>query len=74
MWQTKMICTFVAASVPVEKAGDVNPLLEAANQVGIDKSDEEKQAEPAAQSGPQVGSYERFMSTFGNPARWAGRS
>lgn len=59
----------------MEKAGDVNPLLEAANKVGLEASDEEKQAEQSATTGePNVGSYERFMSTFGSPARWAGRS
>lgn len=71
-----MICTFVAATVPVEAAGDVNPLIEAAQNIGVDaRSDEEKTA--AAQQNPNeptTGSYERFMSTFGSPARWAGRS
>ncbi len=74
-WSTRTICTFVAASVPVEKAGDVNPLLEAASKVGMDdSSDEEKQADKSPSNEPAVGSYERFLSTFGNPARWAGRS
>lgn len=73
MWQTRTICTFVAATVPVEKAGDVNPLLEQAQQVGI--TADNKQAESDNKPGePTVGSYERFMATFGNPRRWAGRS
>ncbi len=59
----------------MEKAGDVNPLLEMANKIGVDPSDEEKEAEAAkSNGGPAVGSYERFLHTFGNPSRWAGRS
>lgn len=74
-WSTKTISTFVAATVPVEKAGDVNPLLEAAQQIGMDaRSDEEREAaRKEIVNEPKVGSYESFMSTFGNPQRWAGR-
>ncbi len=71
-WQTRTICTFVAATVPVEKEGDVNPLLEQAQTIGLDPSDEKKETTPA-KAEPKVGSFERFMSTFGNPGRWAGR-
>lgn len=75
-WSTRTISTFVAATVPVEKAGDVNPLLEAAQQIGQEpRSDEEIEASRHEQrvNEPKVGSYESFMSTFGNPQRWAGR-
>lgn len=75
-WQTKVICTFVAATVPVEKAGDINPLLEAARQIGEeDDSDDNMTAADRSPSTNEngVGSYERFMSSFGSPARWAGR-
>lgn len=74
-WQTRTISTFVAATVPMEKAGDVNPLLEAANQIGLDhqQSDEEKAAaQDTAKGEPTTGSYERFMMTFGSPKKWAG--
>lgn len=73
-WQTRTISTFVAATVPMDKAGDVNPLLEAANQIGVDAStDEEKEAAQATATGePTTGSYERFMMTFGSPKKWAG--
>lgn len=66
----------MAATVPVEKAGDVNPLLEQAQQVGVDEaSDQDVTARGRdTVNDPPVGSYERFMSSFGNPARWAGRS
>lgn len=76
---------FIAATVPVEKQGDVNPLLEAAQQLGDDSitGDHETQT-PATDAAfdPEnppmpdngVASVERFMSSFGAPARWAGRS
>jgi hypothetical protein len=75
-WQTKVLATFVAATVPVESAGDVSPLLEAAKTIGdppTDEDDETTAAKPGVNE-PVVGSYERFMSTFGTPQRWAGRS
>lgn len=73
-----MLATFVAATVPVEQAGDVNPLLEAAKTIG-DPPTEDQEDMPdtdkrPAVNEPVVGSYERFMSTFGTPQRWAGRS
>jgi hypothetical protein len=84
MWQTRMICTFVAASVPVEKAGDVNPLLEAAKTIGESTSGDDTQ--PTQRNNKSINawehpelvdngdaSYERFMASFGSPARWAGR-
>lgn len=65
----------MAATVPVEKAGDVNPLLEQAQKIGEPPTDDEKHAAAnGAVNEPAVGSYERFMATFGNPQRWAGRS
>jgi len=60
----------VAATVPVENAGDTNQLLREAMRIG-QESDEED-ADPAHPE-PAVGSFERFMSTFANPNRWAGR-
>lgn len=75
-WQTKVLATFVAATVPVEKAGDVNPLLEAAKGIGEPPADEDDEttADKPGLNEPVVGSYERFMATFGTPQRWAGRS
>lgn len=67
-----MICTFVAATVPVEKAGDVNPLLDAAKEIGETPSDNEQKAAEGPDEN-SIGSYERFMSSFGSPTRWAGR-
>jgi hypothetical protein len=82
-WQARTICTFVAATVPMEKAGDVNPLLEAAQQIGmegvqnaegddskpnLDTFDPENPPIPS-----KVNSFEGFMGSFGSPARWAGR-
>lgn len=72
-WQTKILATFIAATVPVEKAGDVNPLLEAAQNIG-EKNDEKKTVAAKEPGENGIGSYERFMSTFGTPQRWAGRS
>jgi hypothetical protein len=72
-WETRTICTFVAATVPVEKAGDMNPLLELAQAIGEPPQPDEPDAKPKTTE-PTAGSYERFMSTFGNPRRWAGRS
>jgi hypothetical protein len=62
----------VAATVPVENAGDVNPLMESAKLIGSTQDDEaeEKKTSPAE---PDVGSFERFMMSFGSPHRWAGR-
>jgi len=34
IWQTRTICTFVAATVPVETAGDTSALLEDAQRIG----------------------------------------
>jgi hypothetical protein len=66
-----VLATFIAATVPVEKAGDVSPLLEAAKQIG--EKDDDKTAADNTPGENGVGSYERFMSSFGSPARWAGR-
>lgn len=63
------MATFVAATVPVEKAGDTSPLLEAAQGIGVapDKSTEDRPAGGASE--PAVGSYESFMSSFGRSLR-----
>jgi hypothetical protein len=86
MWQTRLICTYVAATVPVEKAGDMNPLLESAKEIGltdVEQNRVEQQTQiPAIETFdpehppiPDNGnaSFERFMGTFGSPGRWAGR-
>lgn len=78
-WQTRTICTYVAASVPVETEGEVSQLLESALKVGLPvKKDEEKQVEawtpdqPSEAREPKQASFERFMGSFGNPRKWAG--
>jgi hypothetical protein len=72
-----VLATFIAATVPVESEGDVNPLLEAARSIG-EKTDENTtdpdRPTPTPPGENNVGSYERFMLSFGSPARWAGRS
>lgn len=71
---------FIAATVPVESAGAVNPLLDAAKSIG---DPPEQEATTPAKSGPfdpeapsEVdngdASFERFMMSFGSPRRWAG--
>ena len=71
-----------AASVPVEKAGDVNPLLEAAKEIGVDGevspgstvvADKPFDPEDPPIPDNNVGSFERFLGSFGSPQRWAGR-
>lgn len=75
MWQTRTLATFIAATVPVEKDGDVSPLLDAAKAIGEPAEDRHMTPSdrPGSVNEPAAGSYERFMSTFGSPARWAGR-
>lgn len=78
-----MICVYVAATVPMASEGQVNELLESAKQIGEDVSATEEKTttgKPGADWSPEkdngadnsVGSFERFRSSFGNPARWAG--
>jgi hypothetical protein len=74
-----VLATFVAATVPVESAGDVNPLIDLAQKIGEDNPDSDDDSTMAAservsQDENGVGSFERFMSTFGAPSRWAGRN
>lgn len=57
IWQTKMICRFVAATVPIQP-GTSSALLEAADQIGAEPGQPERSQEP------EVGSYEKFMATF----------
>lgn len=59
----------MAATVPVENAGDASPLMEAAQGIGgpPDKSTQDKPV--AATAEPKTGSYEAFMSTFGRSLR-----
>ena len=59
--------------------GHGNPLLDQALAIGEDDSDDERLTADDAQTPapvvtPKTGSFERFMSTFGTPARWAGRT
>lgn len=56
--------------MPVERAGDSSPLLEAAQAIGEPVKD--SSSEPTSNE-PAEGSFERFLNSFGNPARWAGR-
>jgi len=85
-WQTKTLAIFIAATVPVEKAGDVNPLLEVAQNIGEPAENDGEQKTTAARQNKSVNawehpelvdngdaSFERFMASFGSPARWAGR-
>jgi hypothetical protein len=58
---------FIAAGVETE--GE-NTLLVEAEKIG-QKPGEEKTT-TKANTEPVEGSYERFMATFSNPARWAG--
>jgi hypothetical protein len=81
-WQARTICTFIAASVPVERAGDVSPLLDAALSIGLEQKPEQKTENlPAGQldfdpENPPMpnrdNSFEGFMGSFGSPGRWAG--
>lgn len=64
----------MAATVPIEKAGDVNELLESAKKIGEPPSDEEKEAAKQPVNEPAIGSFEKFMATIGNPSKWSGRS
>jgi hypothetical protein len=77
----------VAATVPVEKAGDMNPLLESAKEIGLTEAEQKylddtsqpipdnKPFDPENPPIPDNGnaSFERFMGSFGSPKRWAGR-
>lgn len=58
--QIRTICSFIAATVPVEK-GEKNELLKLAQSIG-----EADDAKPKTKSSnePEAGSYERFMSLF----------
>jgi hypothetical protein len=71
IWQTRTLAQFVAATVPVENAGDTNELLEQAKQIGQPAEDTDEQHPTAAENPP--GSFERFMGSMANPRRWAGR-
>ncbi len=62
------MCTFVAATVPIEKPGDTNPLLEQAQQIGVTGEQQQTQQSGA---GTKNGSFEAFMGSFGNPKRWS---
>ncbi len=90
IWQTRTICTFVAATVPVEEKGADNPLLDEALRIGEkansgDQSprtavgvrtefDEQGRVREVADIDPKNATFESFMGSFGDPRRWAGRS
>lgn len=63
------MATFVAATVPVEKAGETSPLLEAAREIGVGPDKSTKDRPVAGTAEPATGSYESFMSTFGRSLR-----
>ncbi len=78
-WETRTICTFIAASVPVEKAGDVSPLMDAAMQIGLDGEQQTQSNNDVIDFDPEnppmpakENSLEAFMGSFGAPHRWAG--
>ncbi len=59
--------------MPLENPSN-NPLMDSALAIGQPAdTDRAPAAKPAKATEPQEGSYERFMSSFGNPSRWAGR-
>lgn len=57
---TKIICSFIAHTVPIEE-GQENPLLKLAQQIGEPEQKETK----ASPADVEAGSYERFMAAFG---------
>lgn len=63
----------MAATVPVEKKGDPNLLLQQAQQIGEGVFGGNNDEAPSA-SDADNGSFERFMSSFGSPQRWAGHN
>lgn len=85
-WQTRTLAQFIAAGYQVGE-GDENPGLTMANQISIDHI-EKAQLEELETSGPgfegrgpaveksddgiEVGSFERFLGSMGDPSRWAG--
>lgn len=76
MWQTRTICSFVAATVPVEEKGADNPLLDEAQRIGEESDVDERQRSDDRSTSvidPRTGSFESFMGSFGTPQRWAGR-
>lgn len=75
-WQTRQICMYVAATVPVAE-GRENKLLAQAGEIGMARG--ENQAPYPGQAGdspmeqrkpePPAGSFERFMGMFGSGIR-----
>jgi hypothetical protein len=56
----------------VEHAGDVSPLLDQAQLIGMPGADKDDAPERGSTNEPTTGSFERFLTSFGSPARWAG--
>lgn len=70
-WGVRTISTYVAATTQAE---NVNEIIESAQRIGEDdRSAEEREAQQQSVVDPPNGSFERFMGSFGNPQRWAGR-
>lgn len=73
-WQTRTLAQFIAATVPVEKAGDTSELLEQASLIAFDKTEAAElkrlaNAPPDIKpKEPRIGSYERLMSGLGGNA------
>lgn len=70
IWQTRTLAAFVAATVNGE--GE-NQLLTEALNIGVKTSVKEETPTAQKRPEPNEGSYERFMTSFGSPQRWAGR-
>lgn len=77
-WQTRTLAQFIALTVPMEKKGQKNPLLEEANKIrlrldGEDEEEESKKDVPMEvfiEEGSQVaqnknGSFEALTRAFG---------
>ena len=67
---TRTICTFIAATVPVEE-GKPNPLIELAQKIGSEEEEEGEENDGGNDSSNQAkpGSYERLMELFGGKLR-----
>ncbi len=68
IWQTRTVSTFVAAAAPISVPGGGNPLYDAAREIGLTPADKAEKSTVE----PRDGTFERFMSSFGAPGRWAG--
>lgn len=74
LWQTRELAIFIAATVPVEKEGDANPLLDAAKRIGEgiisdNESKDKGKDDDYDENGVKYNSYEHFMTVFGGAMR-----